>query len=61
MPNPILSDEERDAAFEAGLPVHGLTDTQKAELRAEHDREMAERENGRHDAQKRYDTHKGRH
>lgn len=61
MSDPILSDEERDVAFEAGLPAHGLTDAQKDELRAEHDREMAERENGRHDAQKHYERHKGRH
>jgi hypothetical protein len=60
MPDPILSDEERDAAFEASLPKVGMTMAQKAELRAEHDREMAEHLNARFDVQKNYDIHKGR-
>lgn len=60
MTTPILSDEERDAAFEASLPPVGLTEPQKAELRAEHDRAMAEQQNERFDAQAHYDRHKGR-
>lgn len=56
----ILSDEERDAAFEASLPPVGLTDAQKAELRAEHDRAMADQAAEQQAAQAHYDRHKGR-
>lgn len=58
MLKPILSDEEREAAFLKSLSP-SLSETERVEAREDFDREMAERENARHDTQKHYNRHKG--
>lgn len=61
MPDPILSDEERQAQFEADLAKQNtLTAEERFAARADFEREMAERDNHRFDTQRDYDTHKGR-
>lgn len=56
MPDPILSEEELRAEFEANLAKQKkLTKEEREAARKDFDHEMAERDNNRFDVQKHYD------
>ena len=59
-PEPILTDDEIEAAFTAHINKRDKrTKEQRAFEREDFEREMADRMNHRFDAQAHYDAHKG--
>lgn len=61
MSSVILSEQEREAAFEARIARKTtMTAEDRKVARADFDREMAENQNNQHDVQKHYDQGKGR-
>ena len=60
MPDPIRSDEELEAEFQAHMDALGEDEASRQRLRAEHHRTMQQRREAREAAQTHYEAGKGR-